>query len=304
MAGQSDSSWGWLLVVIFAAILISSALDRSGGPASGDVSGTPFESRGGSAMACEVPLSWHIARLDPDFGLDPQVAERAVREAAAIWEGSTARTLFPNSAGEGVAIHFVFDERQATAGERSRNQARIERADEDLDRRRASLDREAARLDQDIARHNEAVEEWNAAGGASPTVLEELSARELLLQERQREVNSRIDDLNHAVAERNRQFDRLAEQFPSEAIESGTYAETVHRRGQRVTSVTDREIRIYRFDDWDDLVLVIAHEFGHALGLGHATSPEAVMASVHSRASPQLHSTDLSLLRDRCPDLR
>ena len=63
---------------------------------------------------------------------------------------------------------------------------------------------------------------------------------------------------------------------------------------------TSRETILYQ---------VLAHELGHALGLGHATVPDAVMSEEYRRAAtsaaaPRIQPSDLELLRSRCPDLR
>jgi predicted Zn-dependent protease len=38
-----------------------------------------------------------------------------------------------------------------------------------------------------------------------------------------------------------------------------------------------KEITIYQYQDRDDLILILAHELGHALGLNHVADPKAVM---------------------------
>lgn len=45
-----------------------------------------------------------------------------------------------------------------------------------------------------------------------------------------------------------------------------------------------REIRVFAFRDRVDLVRILAHELGHALGLTHAPAPGAVMSAEQDRA--------------------
>ena len=87
--------------------------------------------------------------------------------------------------------------------------------------------------------------------------------------------------------------------------EAARYTEAVHAVGDRIVAV-DREIRVYRFDGPSDLERIVAHELGHALGLGHADVEGAIMGerldlAGGSSAPPALHPADVELLRARCP---
>jgi hypothetical protein len=67
-----------------------------------------------------------------------------------------------------------------------------------------------------------------------------------------------------------------------------------------------RAIDVYRFDSVDDLWLVVAHELGHALGLGHSASTGAVMSEEYrrvDRAVRDIQPDDLELLAATCPAL-
>ena len=82
---------------------------------------------GGSAIPCEIPLAWRIARLDEEFGLDTATAERALSDAAGLWEAATGQPLFRHDPEAGMPVRFVYDERQARTDERRRLEAELER---------------------------------------------------------------------------------------------------------------------------------------------------------------------------------
>ena len=104
---------------------------------------------GGSAMPCQIPLPWRIARLDEEFGLDAAAAEAVVREAAGLWEAAIGRTLFRPDPEAGMPIRFVYDERQARTDERRRREAELERLRATLDP--AELDARARELAELLA---------------------------------------------------------------------------------------------------------------------------------------------------------
>jgi hypothetical protein len=62
------------------------------------------------------------------------------------------------------------------------------------------------------------------------------------------------------------------------------------------------ELQIYAFADAADLQLVIAHEFGHALGIGHVEDANAVMSARQQvgTAAVQLNHSDAAALREQC----
>lgn len=64
------------------------------------------------------------------------------------------------------------------------------------------------------------------------------------------------------------------------------------------------ELEIYAFADLADLEMVIAHEMGHALGIGHVEAPGAVMSAKHmigTTSTLQLTSADVAALNEAKP---
>lgn len=289
----------------------------------------------GSALPCAVPLAWRIDRVDPRFGITDEGARAAVQAAAALWEHAVGARLFVHDATHGFPVIFVHDGRQAAALDRQRVEADLRRADRELDHRRAEIDRRAssheraaAEFDERAraaeiraAHHNQVVRTWNERGGAPPDTVRALRAMGAALDTEAAELDRwhrdlertsrRIHDdqrrLNDAIEAHNRRMESLARVFPAQSVESARYREEARVHRGRVRAVS-REISVFRFDDSHDLVRIIAHELGHAMGLGHVDEPGALMSEEYARMAAGsdgvIGRRDLELFRDRCPHIQ
>jgi hypothetical protein len=275
----------------------------------------PLQSReGGSEVPCDTPLAWRIARVDDGFGLTVAKVRAAVQRAADVWETAVGRPLFVHDLRDGFPIRLVFDERQAYTHERLAREAELRQSGERLDRavaafrdrdaRRARAQADYERLLRDHTRrageHNGTVRQWAERGGAPRDVVEALRSAEASLTEERATLESVRSSLEAELADlrreegrvermiedREREIDEVTARFPPTPVESGLYREAVRLEDGQIVSVR-REIRVYRFDDENDLGLVVGHELGHALGLGHRTEAGALMSEEY-RASVDL----------------
>ena len=286
------------------------------------------------AAACETPIRWRIAEVDPRFGITEDEAARAIREAGMLWEAAAGRILMFRESSEGIPVRFVYDERQEATQARQaglaslmeqdsalqQSEAAIETIQTRLARRRIIHEARLMNFEDRLDSHDEMVEYWNDRGGAPPEELErlrlaedELEAVRLSANEAAAEVNTLVEELNQATERLNREIEEanqaraeLEEQFPAQRVQSGQYFESRTGLG-RITFSREVEIRIFQFEDRDHLLLVIAHELGHALGLEHTGSEGTLMAeavvTAPGQGRPEVQPADVEELVAVCPEL-
>jgi hypothetical protein len=291
----------------------------------------------GSRVRCDVPLRWRLAEVDPRFGMSQGEVEVAIRQAGELWEQAAGAGLFSHHPDDGFPIRLVWDQRQEGADARQAADRELTRIADELEQRRRRLDdrrralaREREELadrfrafEERLARHNRSVAEWNQGARTTEGEGRRLEAQERELEQEGRGLEARTEALEgerRRLEEESERFNlevsgfnqRVAEMEGSESalrIESGTYREEVETRNGRVVAVS-RRIEIHHFAHREHLILLLAHELGHALGLPHVDEPEAVMAAAHgprgeawAGSLPRIHRADLEILREVCADL-
>jgi len=147
---------------------------------------------------------------------------------------------------------------------------------------------------------------WNERGGAPESVLNELRDAEGELKEEQSSLQLLAEKLNIIVTELN----RIGARGNTLIKDYNTIVQDYNKRFSEANEFTQGDytgeaINIYQFDSEDELIIVLAHEFGHALALGHVENEESIMHRTMDGQNREVGVTaeDIAELRRVCDEV-
>ncbi len=271
---------------------------------------------------CQRPISYSISTLDSNFGVSEANILADIQKAEKIWESSIDKPLFeyePDGSGE-LQINFIYDYRQKATNA-------MEKIGVALNNDRASYDAVKIKYDGLLASYNSEkaqinslnqsyaiskteyeknVAYWNARGGAPKNEYAKLEQERIdlnnqtaIINQHIKSVNSLIDTIKQLEVVLNSLVDTLNLKVKKyNNIGDSTGRE--FNEGEYVRNASGVKINIYQFKDENQLVRVLAHELGHAIGLEHIDNPKAIMYYLNEGVNEKITADDLVALRNRC----
>ncbi|MDO8575823.1 MAG: matrixin family metalloprotease [bacterium] len=272
-------------------------------------------------LPCRTPITYSLGAIDTRFGISKAILIADLKEAESIWEKPSGKDLFEyKSDGGNVVVNFVYDYRQRASDTMAASGIQIDRSQSSFDALKAQYDGRAARIASAKAALNAAVAayeskqeaynaevaKWNRQGGAPPAAYDRLQAEKAALgadaqaiQSQESALNADIEtlnaigtSLNKLIAELNLNVDRYNQ---AGASTGGEFEE-----GEYVSEAGSQRIDIYEYSSHTELVRVLTHELGHALGLGHVVDGEAIMYKVNQGKKLSLTPDDITELNAVC----
>lgn len=245
-----------------------------------------------TAGKCPAPIFYSIGSLDERFSVSVGDIRAVALEAEEAWEKAAGRDLFEYKADAPFSINLIYDERQqlAVTEEVWRNEldamqtesnSLIERVKDlaaDYERTQKNFDTAHQRYERRLASYNNKVDDANNAGGAPEPLFTELAQERKALDAELKELLEAEAALTKAAATINDSGNR-ANALIATYNEQVTKYNEVYGEENIFTQgdFTRDKINIYKFSNIDELRRVIAHEFGHALGIDHVADEEAIM---------------------------
>jgi len=271
---------------------------------------------------CSEPLTYRIGSIDSRYNITREELKEVIREVENIWESQMGTDLFNYRENGNISVHLIYSEKQKLTEEEQKFSNRIESKGEQIEsikneyeRLKDTYSQQKKELQSMISHYEEVVRNYKSyiesiqrSGGIPRSKKMEVESRqreikaleseikdkEQTVESHRQRVNRHSEELNELIAQQNHLITDYNRRFAqSERFNQGNYIK-----------MGDQErINILQFANRGKLKAVLAHEFGHAMGIKHVENPRSIMHELMQKQNIynlSLTQEDIQALNEIC----
>jgi hypothetical protein len=258
------------------------------------------------ALQCRSPLYIHLDTLSEEFSLTRLEASLALQEAADMWNEAVGENMLRLQHGKGIPVRFIYDHRQQMLEKFSAEDAALEALNNELTDYRTEvsalikeLDKTADELEapqsrRDPQAHNRAVRRYNENVQVYLDKQQDFNAKVAEFNSRQERLRAARVEAQHGFSEQGLDG------------QSGDYRGGWTTRNGNPVRPLNESISVYKFGSQQTLVAILAHEIGHAIGMGHVSGHSSIMSRTRNEgpgyndAPARLSARDIEAVQRVC----
>ena len=237
------------------------------------------------AKPCTVPIEFSIGTFDARFGLSQADFIDDVEQAGQVWTKAEGSKLFSYNSKGTLKINLIYDKRQQVT-----NELKVQGSAIDSDK--AAYDVMKSKYDSLVSSYNDQKSTYENDRTKSKINVATLNSEIKNLNSLSQQINETVPGLN-ALAQK---LNMKVTVFNTTSSSNGEEFD----EGEYILDSTGPHINIYQFTDKAQLLRVLTHELGHALGLDHVSDPEAIMYRLNTSKNETPTSADIMELKRVC----
>lgn len=250
-----------------------------------------------SLSPCEKTFEYSIGRFDIQFGVSKEEFKSYIKEAGATWEKTLGRSIFLYDPDASFKINLIYDQRQLATIQKQKTEFGLsavedifKKLDSEFNFFKSEYDKKVYIYEQNLALYKKS--------RFSNDEIQKLNAQAT-------ELNNMTQQLNTLLRERNAkasEYNKVAENYNKKYGGGLEFNQAEYKWNNGVG-----EINVYQFGNKKDLILALAHELGHALGMDHVENQKSIMyylTGANTETSLTPSTEDLAELNRVCPDVR
>lgn len=245
-------------------------------------------------QSCRKTVLFAVGEVDGRFKIGSSDVAAVAEDAANRWNSQSGEILLKYDSKADLTINLIYDGRQADLDKLNDESQSLANSKTSVENMRANFENLLSQYQRDLANYNNSVSYWNGQGGAPPSAYDNLQNQKTVLDRQRQTLIDMSNALNIKIGDYNSDLTNLQSEIDSRKnviVTQGLYYPA------------ENKIDIFTFGSREELRLVLMHELGHSLGLGHIQNPLSIMyylLSEQSLSDPQLTDEDKSELNNRC----